>query len=106
MNTTQVAAIIHAKPIWDEELCAYEIARRGTTRIMIYQWAFTVAIMTIEPDGDNWYDRRWCYASAEDALRAAVTWLREGTEEPDGWVKDQVTGRFRPGGDASREERY
>lgn len=107
MDTKQEpVAIIHVEPVWDEEVCAWEIAMRGETRIMIYKWAYTTAIMTIEPGDDHWYTGRWCYASAEGAVRAAITWLREGTAEPEGWVKDQMTGRYRPGGDASREERY
>lgn len=104
MSTTQSpAVIIHASPLWDEDVAAYEIARRGTTRVMIFRFAFTVAIMTVEPP-EKWYTQRWCFETAEGALRAALSWLRGGGAEPEGWVRHYPSGRYRENGDPALEE--
>jgi hypothetical protein len=63
---------------------------------------FTYAILA---GIDRWgYERRWCYESYADALRALAEWTtRDGEDEPGGWHRDPTTGRRRPDGDPARE---
>lgn len=55
-------------------------------------------------DGDVSIVDAFCYDSPARAIEAAQTW--DGTTDPlDGWTKNPITGRRRPGGDPAKEHR-
>lgn len=47
------------------------------------------------------YEVGYCYATPEQAFAAADAW--DGTGEPQGWMKNLQTGRYRKNGDPSKE---
>lgn len=51
------------------------------------------------------YDDGWCYPNdlgVPFVLAAAEDWDGDG-DPPHGWIKNVSTGRFRPGGDPTKE---
>ena len=52
---------------------------------------------------DDWcgYEFGYCYTSPEEAFAAADAW--DGTGEPQGWMKNLQTGRYRKNGDPAKE---
>jgi hypothetical protein len=57
------------------------------------------------PRGAPYYDNGFCYADPARAIEAAKVW--DGQGDPlDGWHRNPQTGRRRPNGDPTKEERY
>lgn len=46
------------------------------------------------------YDDRWCYTTKTGAEKALAEWTGD---EPHGWIRNPLSGRRRPDGDASKE---
>lgn len=88
---------------WDETDSCWAV---GTApdgrRIAVIPLMYTAAVIIGRPHQLDWYDDRWCYHTAADALTAARAW--DGVGEPDGWHRHPDTGRRREGGDPTREE--
>jgi hypothetical protein len=89
---------------WDPIACGYRIRELDGGHVVwlasrIFTWALVVG-----PDGDGGFDKHWCYATREDALRSALEWDgRHPDTEPTGWIRDPYTGRRRPDGDPALE---
>ena len=78
--------------------------------ITVYQMALGNARLTIsEPESGGCYYNAWCYQSDKNgsglskALIGGTEWNGEGEDPPGGWVRNPLSGRRRPGGDASKE---
>lgn len=56
-----------------------------------------------DPTTPGTYSDVWTYRNDWEAYVGAVTWLREGGDEPDGWLRHQPSNRRRPGGVKDRE---
>lgn len=52
-------------------------------------------------DDKTGYEVGYCYASPEEAFAAADAW--DGTGEPQGWMKNLQTGRYRKNCDPAKE---
>lgn len=89
---------------WDETASAYRLRELDTGHHVwlasrIFTWALVVGM-----PGDLGFEKHWCYATREQAVRGALEWDgRYPDTEPTGWVRDPYTGRRRPDGDPARE---
>lgn len=68
--------------------------------IMVVQFLYTFAVCTF-PSGyvpPNWYEDRWCYATAHEAEVAAHEWDgAQGTDPPGNWIRHVPSHRQGPG---------
>lgn len=89
---------------WDDLASGYRIRELpGGYVVWLVNRIFTYALV-VGPDGQQAFDKHWCYETASDAMIAALKWDgRHPETEPDGWIRDPYTGRRRPGGDPARE---
>lgn len=71
----------------------------------VYALTFGRARLGIGPGVNRGYDDEWRYDSLAAAVVAIVTWDPDRDPEPAGWLRHPVSGRYRPDGDPSREER-
>jgi hypothetical protein len=90
-------------PLWDSHAEGWRVADKGELAVWVVPMMFTVAIIVGEP-GQGWYEDRWCYQDARQALLAAAAWTGPWPgSEPTGWHRHPGSGRRRPGGDQARE---
>ncbi len=104
MNDTEaIQTAAGDRVVWDARVEGWRAGTRPDGRaVWVRPLMFTYAIVVGKPD-DNWYDDRWCYERALDAISAAVTWSSSPDPEPTGWHRHPTTGRRRPDGDPERE---
>jgi hypothetical protein len=93
--------VVYEKPVWDEHWCALVIGRFGDTQVLVYDFLATSAI--IVPDGPYSYEHRWCFETRTQAIVAAMTWLKTGAPEPEGWHRHLPSNRRREHGDPTTE---
>lgn len=71
--------------------------RYAAAKPLLFHWTLVIGQI-----GDRFcYDDRYCYATADQAIRALTEW--DGNGEPTDWHRHPHTGRRRPDGDAARE---
>ena len=58
--------------------------------------------VSVSPPDTPTFDHVYDYEADETAWTAFLTW--DGKGDPDGWYRHPQSGRYRPGGDASREQ--
>lgn len=106
-------AVLRDEPVWERvhvvepgwwRVHALPDGRAVDVVMMIHN-----ARLVVTDASGTGYDRGWCYAASHpvlavvSALGAAMAWDGSDDTEPAGWVKDVVTGRYRPDGDPARE---
>ena len=88
---------------WDTIVCGWFIDELPDGRgIWVVPFLYTHAII-IGQQGVGYYDDRWCYATRELAIVAAVVWDPATEAEPTGWHRHPSSGRRRAGGDPALE---
>lgn len=79
----------------------YKVFEDGTT-ICVTPMTYGKGRMCIgHVDDRTGYSRGFCYKSPEEAFAASDSW--DGTGDPNGWVKNLQTGRYRKDGDPAKE---
>lgn len=64
----------------------------------IYTWAIVVG------QSDSMiYDNHWCYENRAGAEQALAAWNPLEQAEPQGWIRNPQSGRWRPDGDESKQ---
>lgn len=97
-------AALHPEHVWDENVSGWFIKQFDEkTAVWVTPLMFTFAVI-VGPPGEPFYEDRWCYASSDAAINAAVAW--EGPypgTEPYGWHRHPTSGRRRENGDQACE---
>lgn len=68
--------------------------------VVLYPLIYGCQVVVGSPDSEV-FDNCWHYDHAEVAAKAMLEW--DGFGEPQGWHRNPMTGRRRPGGDAAQE---
>ncbi|MEW1959789.1 hypothetical protein [Kineococcus sp. NPDC059986] len=94
---------------WDPEGRIWTIKVVDDLHVMVHPLIFTAAIIVrhgVWAGGfADFYTDRWCYHDVYAAVRAAEAWDPAQEDEPTGWHRHPLSGRRRPDGDPSKEEK-
>lgn len=84
--------------IWDPTAGCWIVGEKSGLLVALHPYMFTTGLLIGRLTLASWYTDRWCYATREDALAAALAWTGEyPATEPGGWHRHPATGRRREG---------
>jgi hypothetical protein len=78
----------------------YRVKETETHYIDVVPMLFNHRLVTTRKDNPLLYDRGWCYQGAglegfTAAVTAALAWDGSDDTEPEGWIKNPITGERR-----------